>query len=310
MKRNHLLLAAAALAFAACSSETDNWNGEIRLRSGLDVQQTTRAATDIQSTQFDKNEQIDVYITEATTGKATTTYAQPLTYTTGSEGAMTPSTQPYFPTSGNGVNIFAIYPHETSIAANNTFTIKDNQSSDDNYKASDLMCGAPKDNNPVSRTKSAVVLTFKHLLSKVTVILQPGTGNPDLSDAVVKLKSVYPSTTLSANNTGGSIGTASGSATDITVMTAATGALSGSAVVIPQTLATSFIEVTLKNGGVLTSNSLTDSSNNALNKVVLDGGKAYTYTIKVNLTSLDVTSSISNWGTGDSVTGTAEMSSN
>ncbi len=309
MKRNHLLLAAAALAFAACSSETDNWNGEIRLRSGLDVQQTTRAATDIQSTQFASGETIDVYITEATAGEATTTYAQPLTYTTDSDGAMNPSKQPYFPTSGNGVNIFAIYPHETSIAASNTFTIKSVQSSDDNYKASDLMYGAPKDNNPVSRTKSAVVLTFKHLLSKVTVTLQPGIGNPDLSDAVVKLKSVYPSTTLTATNTGGSISTASGSATDITVMTATTSALSGSAVVIPQTLATTFIEVTLKNGGVLTSNSLT-SGGASLNQVVLESGKAYTYTITVNLTSLTVTSTISNWGTGGSVDGTAEMSTN
>ncbi len=308
MKRNHLLLAAAALAFAACSSETDNWNGEIRLRSGLDVQQTTRAATDIQSTQFDKNEQIDVYITEATTGEATTTYAQPLTYTTGESGAMTPSTQPYFPTSGNGVNIFAVYPTGTSIAANNTFTIKDNQSSDANYKASDLMYGAPTGNQSVSRTKSAVVLTFKHLLSKVTVILQPGTGSPDLDGAVVKLKSVKPSTTLTASNASGSISDASGTQTDITVMTAATSALSGSAVIVPQELATTFIEVTLKNGGVLTSNSLTDSSNNALNKVVLESGKAYTYTIKVNLTSLDVTSTISNWGAGGSVEGNAEMS--
>ncbi len=68
--------------------------------------------------------------------------------------------------------------------------------------------------------------------------------------------------------------------------------------------------MTLKNGGVLTSNSLTDSSNNALNKVELVGGKAYTYTITVNLTSLKVESTISNWGTGDSVEGTAEMSSN
>ncbi len=308
MKRNHLLLAAAALAFAACSSETDNWNGEIRLRSGLDVQQTTRAATDIQSTQFASGETIDVYITEATTGTATTTYAQPLTYTTGESGVMNPSTQPYFPTSGNGVNIFAVYP--TGAATTSPFTIKSDQSSDTDYKASDLMYGAPADNKSVSRTKSAVVLTFKHLLSKVTVTLQPGTGNPDLSDAVVKLKSVYPSTTLTATNASGSISAASGSATDITVMTAATSALSGSAVVIPQTLATSFIEVTLKNGGVLTSNSLTGSNGSTLNNVVLESGKAYAYTIKVNLTSLDVTSTISDWGTGGSVEGTAEMSSN
>ena len=309
MTRNYLLLAAAALAFAACGNdETDNWNGEIRLRSGLDVQQTTRATTNIQATQFDTNEQIDVYITEATTGTATTTYDSPLVYTTGSNGAMTPATQPYYPSSGNGVNIFAVYPKGISLTSGSgSFTIKEDQSDDANYKASDLMYGAPSDNKTVSRTKDAVSLTFTHLLSKVTVELVSGAGNPSLDGAVVKLKNVNPSTTLTANNSTKSISTADGTATDITVMTATSSNLKGSAVVIPQTLATTFIEVTLATGGVLTSNTLTDSSNSNISSVVLASGKAYKYTITVNLTSLDVTSSITPWGSGTEATGNATM---
>ncbi len=311
--RNYLLLAAAALTFAACGSdETDNWNGEIRLRSGLDVQQTiTRAANGIQATQFDSGEKIDVYITEATqTGQnATTTYDQPLIHTTGESGTMTPPTEkkPYYPTSGNGVNIFAIYPSGTSIAANNTFTIQTDQSTDVNYKKSDLIYGAPSNNATVSRTKSTVNIQFEHLLSKVTIELKSGAGNPDLNNAVVKLKSVLPSTTLTASNSGKSIGTASGTATDIKVMKAATDAMKGSAVVIPQTFNTThIIEVTLANGGVLTTNSLT-SGNDQLSTVTLEAGKSYTYTITVNLTSLDVKSSITDWNTGGSTTGVAEM---
>ncbi len=304
-----LTLAAVAMTLAACNSEIDDLNVEIRLKSGLDVQQTdTRAATTIQSDKFDSNEKIDVYISENTTGTATTTYGQPLTYTIGENGAMSTTTQQYFPTSGNGVNIYAVYPSGTSIASENTFTIKEDQSTDANYKASDLMYGKPT-TNPVARQKSAVSINFKHLLSKVTVKLVSGAGNPDLDGAVVKLKDVLPSTTLTASISGGSVSEASGDKKAITVMTAATNALSGSAVIVPQTLNTNFIEVTLKNGGVLTSTGLKNgSSDTSLENVVLEAGKAYTYTITVNLTGLDVSSSIAEWGNGSSVTGDAEMS--
>ncbi len=312
MTRNYLLLAAAALAFAACGNdETDNWNGEIRLRSGLDVQQTTRAGTNIQATQFESGAEMDVYIKEATTGdqSATTTYASPLVYTTGSNGAMTPPTdkQPYYPSSGNGVNIFAVYPKGTSIADNNTFTIQTDQSTDANYKASDLMYGAPSENATVKRTTDAVSINFKHLLSKVTVELKSGAGSPSLDGATVELQNVKPTTTLTATNSSGSISAAAGTAQAITVMKATSSSLSGSAIVIPQTLATSFIKVTLKDGGVLTSNTLTDSSNSAINSVVLESGKAYKYTITVNLTKLDVTASIGDWSNGTTATGNATM---
>ncbi len=304
-----LTLAAVAMTLAACNSEIDDLNVEIRLKSGLDVQQTdTRAATDIQSTQFDKDERIDVYISENTTGTATTTYGQPLTYTIGEDGSTMNGTQQYFPTSGNGVNIYAVYPSGTSVASQNTFTIEADQSDDANYKKSDLMYGKPT-TNPVARQKSAVSINFKHLLSKVTVKLVSGAGNPDLDGAVVKLKSVKPSTTLTASISGGSVSEASGDKKDITVMTATTEALSGSAVIVPQTLKTNFIEVTLKNGGVLTSTGLKNASGDtSLENVVLEAGKAYTYTITVNLTGLDVSSSIAEWGNGSSVTGDAEMS--
>lgn len=311
MKR-HLILAAAAMTLAACNSEMDDLNVEIRLRSGLDVQQTdTRAATGIQSKEFDEGAAIDVYISEDTDDTPTTTYAQPLTYTIDSDKKTMKGTQQYYPTSGNGVNIYAIYPSGTSVAENNTFTIKEDQSVDDNYKASDLMYGAPANNATVARTKSAVNIGFKHLLSKVTVKLESGKGAPDLNGAVVTLKSVKPSTTLTASITEGKVSEASGDPKNIKVMkaetTTTTDTPEGSAVIVPQTLGLGFIEVELATGGVLTSTGLT-SGNTSLESVVLEAGKAYTYTITVNLTGLDVTASIEDWNSGDTVTGDAEMS--
>lgn len=314
-----IMMAAAALAMAGCSNdnENDNWAGEIRLSSGLTVQQTNpRAATDIQSTQFDNGEKIDVFINENTKVEqtASTTYPQPLVYTADGNGNMKApdNKQPYFPASGNGVNIYAYYPSGTvsSIASDATavsFSVETDQSGntgEKNYKKSDLMYGKPA-SNPVSRTGSPTALTFNHLLSKVTVTLQQGNGTPSLEGAVVKLKSVLPSTTLTPST--GAISEASGTATDITVMTASSSALSGSAIVVPQTLPTSFIEVTLADGGVLTSKDLKDDSNNPITDVILTDSNVYTYTIKVNLTGLNVTSTITPWTDNETHSGEAEM---
>lgn len=310
-----MTMAAAAMVLAACSNdnESDNWAGEIRLSSGLTVQQTdTRAGTDIQGNQFTNEEKIDVFISESTTtGQAEstiTTYGQPLVYTADGSGNMAVSTgsQPYFPTSGNGVNIHAYYPSGkvTDIAAESlTFSIEGNQDGDTNYKASDLMYGKPAQ-NPVARTSSPTTLTFTHLLSKVSITLVQGSGAPSLTDAVVTLKNVQPSTTL--NPSTGTISAASGDTKGIIVKANTNSSLSGSAIVVPQTLETSFIEVTLANGGVLTSKDLKDGGGNLINSVVLTSGKVYTYTITVNLTSLDITSAITPWNP-TTATGSAEM---
>lgn len=289
----HLIFAAALLTLAACNNENitivDNPDTpvEIRLSSGIEVQ--TRATTDIQGTAFDTDEKVDVFISEAVAGgqSATTTYEQPLTYTAGTNGALNiaEDSQPYFPSSGNGVNIYAVYP--SGAHSKTTFSIKSDQSTDADYKASDLMYGTAE--NPVSRTKSAVPITFKHLLSKVTVKLVAGNGLTDtgLEGAKVELLGVKPDVPFTASD--GTIGTAEGTATDVTVFTATSSALEGSAVIAPQTLPEEFVRVTLKDGGVLTGK-LNDSSQPALTS-----GNEYTYTIIVNLTSLAMTASITPW---------------
>lgn len=321
MKTRFLMAtAAAAIVMVACNNEeTDNWAGEIRLSSGLAVQQvnSTRAANNIQSGQFAKGEKIDVFINEnVTTGEtATTSYTQPLVYTAGGDGSMSTSPQPYYPTSGKDVNIYAYYPSGTvtSIDADAEqveFTVVADQSSDANYKVSDLMYGTAS--NPVKRIKDDVNITFKHLLSKVTVTLKQGAGikDLDLTNAKVELLNVLPTTKLDPS--AGTISGAQGDKTDITVMDKGAN-LSGSAVVVPQTLNQEvegkrrFIKVTLNTGGVLYSQNLTDANNEPIGDIVMKDGNEYKYEITVNLTSLDIKSSINPWGTGGSYTGDAEM---
>ena len=327
MKTRFLMAtAAAAIVMVACNNEeTDNWAGEIRLSSGLAVQQvnSTRAANNIQNGQFAAGEKIDVFINEAVnTGEtATTSYTQPLVYTAGGDGSMSTSTsdQPYYPTSGKDVNIYAYYPSGTvtsidADAASVEFTVKENQSSDTDYKASDLMYGKPALNNPVGRTKNDVNITFKHLLSKVTVTLKQGVGTPDLTGATVELLNVLPTTKLNPSK-----GTISGADEEkdkiaITVMKVTNNSnLSGSAVVVPQTLNKAadgqrrFIKVTLNTGGVLYSQNLTDAEGQTIEDIKMEAGNEYKYEITVNLTSLDIKSSITEWVTGETVKGEAEM---
>lgn len=309
MKKNFMMYATAALMLAGCAKEDniDNWNGEIRLTSSLTVlQNNTRAASDIQNDQFLSGESIDVFISEATPQGEfdPTSYEQPLTYTTGGSGVLNApqNKQPYFPASGNGVSIYAIYPTGQGQAI--SFTVQTDQREATNYKASDLMYASE---SYVARSSQAVKLEFKHLLSKVIITLVQGHGSPDLDGATVTLQDVYPTINFTPE-TGTIGGTASGTKTPIKVMEVSNGILSGSAIVVPQTLATSFIKVTLKNGGELISNELMSADGNLIPSVLFTSGKEYKYEITVNLTSLGVTSSsITAWGPGTGGNGTAEM---
>ena len=112
MKKNMIFAAIAALALTACSNDDEikvGGDNAILLTSSLNVAET-RAATDIQTSAFDAGENVDVYITEHNGGNNPTTYPQPIEYSTAAGGALTVGTQYYYPTSGNGVNIYALYP--------------------------------------------------------------------------------------------------------------------------------------------------------------------------------------------------------
>lgn len=305
--KKQLIFAAVVLALAACGNdESLNPNDgpvEIRLSSGIEVQETTRAATDIQESAFDANELVDVYINEYTQGQATTIYDSPLTYTTGASNAMNPPTgqQPYFPTSGNGVTIYAVYPSASETFAeggysNGTFTIQKDQSTnntsgDKNYKLSDLMYGTANNGAEVPRTSNNVVINFSHLLSKVTVNLKAGSGLDDtnLNNAVVSLLGLQP--TIGFTTETGELGNVSGETTEITVMNATSTLLSGSAIIVPQSLAisTPFIKIHLAEGG--------DLYYNLAKPATFQSGMVYIYDITVNLTGLTVTSNIEPWDT-------------
>lgn len=333
MKTNLMItMAAAVLVLAGChkddKEQPDTWIGEIRLASGVTAQLKSRSIeTGLQGKQIDASVKVGVFINENTdVDPAPTTYTQNMEYTANGTGGLSTASQPYFPQSGNGVDIYAYAPHAAGYTSGATgamsFTVQTNQSTKDAYLASDLIWGQPMKEaagggyetaNPVARTSSVIRLSFKHMLSKIVVQLKPGNGLApnDFQSATLSILNVLPTMTVTMNS--GLLGTASGNKTDITAATYATVAapadLTASAIVVPQTIAKGerFLKVHLATGGDLYYTLPKEVSDKDL---VLESGKIYKYEIQVDLTSLTVNTTVDDWeliGDGSPVTGNAVM---
>ena len=291
-----MTISAAMLTLAGCTNEDqvetiDNWNGEIRLTSGVTTQ--TRANT--QATQILESETVYAWADKVS---ATTDYIKAWTLTAGSNNDFTGNSQ-YYPTDGSNLDFYALHGNfkETTFTENTTsfpttivHSVEADQSNVDmkNYAKSDLLYAVQKN---VARSKDAVQLPFYHMLSKVEVALKSGDGNPNLIGATV--------TAITESNN---------DATPITIRTVTTTNFNsntdyGEAVVLPkQTISqnTPFIQVKLANNAVF-NYKIPDASG-----LKLESGKKYTYKITVNQSGLTVTSKIDDW-TSEEKTGNAEM---
>ena len=306
------LAVAALLTMASCSDDEVTGGGSrhlLRLSTANIISETRATGTDseLQLTQFASGSKVAIFLVEDVKGTATasgdnvTKYDQPLEYTANGSGGLTPGTAQYWPTSGNGLHIYGVYPYSavsTTTTHNSTgisFSVKDDQSSNDNYNASDLMTGAPS-SNPVTRTSSAVEVKFTHLLSKININLTKGDGfnEGDLNSAKVYIQNTKPTTTFNVQNT--TLGTASGTATDITVCTGT----KGSAIIVPQTIesGTAFIKVVVGGGEYIYK---------LASATTFEGKTQYTYNITVAKTGLTVTSTINAWAGSSSSSGTASL---
>lgn len=327
-----MTMAAATMILAGCSNDenevTDNWNGEIRLTSGVTVQ--TRAnSSDVPDKQIANSQTVYAWADKVGGSEG---YIQAWTLTAQGDGTFTGSSQ-YYPTYNANLNFYAMHGNFAAFTENTstfpasaiTHAVNADQSENlgDNYLKSDLLYGLKKD---VTRSASAVNLTFYHLLSKVEVALKSGAGNPDLTDATVtientKLKAEFtPSKTAEINSS--TLGTAQTAraglvtcstssndpapitiATSITTDNFSTGTTYAAAIIVPQkvTQNTKFIKVALTTGGEFYY-SIPDAEG-----ITFESGKKYQYKITVNQSGLTVTSEISDWTPVSAKTGDAVM---
>lgn len=307
MKARHILLYSmgALLLMTACQNNDndgqDGWNGEIRLQA---VQQgSTRAVTNVQSTQFCEGQEVAVFINEHDQDPDAankTDYPQPLVFTVSDdEGTLTISNAeaPVFPhNSAHGIDVYATYP--SSVVGVGTFTVRPQQVLADDYMASDLMYGvAPED---VRRTATVVPLSFTHQLTKFVVRLEAASGSSLFKGATVELLGIKPSVPITAcNMTGMTLGEATGEATDILMTdnynndTEQPEANEGcAAVIVPQEKGKGeLIRITLLDG--------TQRTFRLREAMTFESGKVYTYVISLYMSSLSLRCEVTPWTDSD-----------
>lgn len=331
MKATKIISACAVLvALASCSndhviSQPGAEDTPIRIQANVGGI-TTKAGSSIQGTQFDANGKIGIFLREyLTTGQTNVAnYSNPI------EGTVNATTQTkidlgstqYFPSNGRGVDCLAIYPMKigSTNIDNNThyFSVEEDQSDADKYKASDLMY-AYKENT----TKGyPIQLTFTHLLSKiiVEVVADGSVSNSVLSDVYVDL--LYTNKTIditvgdidqgnpsSAKSV--TVGTTPSEQTTIklgqpTYSSGNTKTGEVAAIIVPQTInsSTQFIKVRLNNTGGTGPDYATYTYAPSSN-VTFAGSTSYKYTITIKAGSISVENvQISPWtpasdGSGD-----------
>lgn len=308
MKKLQFILACAALtALSSCSSDDQSFDpNEIRITTNVGgIEATTRAAANILSTNFSENvDNVNIYITEHS-DNPTIFYGTSdlLTATAKSGNVLEFSSKQYYPSTGNGVDVWGVYP--TSIKrGTTTFSVKTNQSNEEDYKASDFLFATGVTDH--KKAAGAIDLQFEHQLSKVIVKLKAGDGvDPSaLTGAEVKIVNTKPTAsftalsqtapTISVDNTA--------SVQDITI-----GTWSGSdiaAIIVPQTVSKgdALFKVKLVNGGKYTYLIPNEDSDN---DVTFSAKNVVTYTLTLTTKEITVTSSISDWNIGATADGDA-----
>lgn len=341
------LLATVLLLFSCSTDETDSKDansqdsGAILCELGIVAHadasvntMVTRTATESQEVQFNNGKHIDVFIFEngtptGTGGTFTTNYRQPeFALATTDAGVFKFVEEPngtterrlYWPSSGNGLELYAWYPSRATSGIsidNTTLTHTVNQDQSLDITTSDLMWGIPTADNPrphphyedvfwPDKTNYIPVeLTFKHLLSKLTVKLVAGAGiwqhdRPGVIDpaklrgARVTVGPVRPQVTITNLRTG-QIGTAQGTAVTVQLLDLLTNMsltgdnkLLGYCILPPQDMQGKLITVQLADAACIDGQWTTYVYE--IPDITFQGGKEYQFTITVTPTELKVTS--------------------
>ena len=291
MKTNRIIqLAAGVLLLTACTSDfyEEYVNGRVPVSLGYEVltaEESTRtaASTTLNDATIASGDNITVKIkNNGADASAYTSY----TYTAGASGAMTPpSPKPYYPTGSTNIDILAYYPSTAGNSSN--FDVQADQTTDANYKTSDLMVATVTNQ---AKTTSTVALAFQHKMAKLVVTATKSDGVNTIQ--TITLKNVKRRVTFT--NTTGEVGTATSiSGTDVVLFkdgSAATG--TGAALIPAQTITGDVLEI------------VTDQGTAVYN---VPAGKAfaantkYTITVTVNRTAVGAVNSIV-WGSEASLT--------
>ena len=148
--------------------------------------------------------------------------------------AWAPDETIYWKDKKTSADFYAYYPHDANLSSvtEYPFSVKTNQSEDDNFWASDFLWG--KQSN-VTPTSEAVTIQTNHVLSRIIVEIKPGAGfTADTWAAATKSVKITGMKTAATINLSNGTATATGSAEDITPLHSVS---TYKAMAVPQTVA-------------------------------------------------------------------------
>lgn len=264
----------------------------------------SRAASNLQGTVFDASTDVGVFVFRNDGKAGYGEYNKSCTNVVEDNVAkLIPENPIYFPLTEEPIDVVvrAYAPFTSSYGRLVTydFDVQANQSTTTGYLRSDLMYGLPTTGNPVhhvpthdpAQKKQNVKLTFHHLLSKITLTLQPVAPltAEALVGAQVTLKQV--ATKVPFNLVDGSLGTASTPGDVLIGNVAAATDNTVSGLIPPQTIAggDDFLEVTLADGQVY-KYAIPEASS-----LTLNGGRNYQFNMKFGASGVEVTVSVADW---------------
>jgi len=293
----------------ACNNSEDNQANNEKLDKvaiGLTCEMSgSRAAANLQGMLFDSSTEIGVYVqkTDGATDYGYNNLQCAIEHKLSGIDSLLQSRQMYFPLGNDyfdvDIRAYAPYDGRYGRIQSYDFDIQTDQSTSTGYLNSDLLYGLPTAGNPVhhvithdpTKKTQNVNLTFHHLLSKITLTLQPVAPltAEALVGAQVTLKQV--ATKVPFNLVDGSLGTASTPADVLIASVASADETTVSGLIPPQTISSgdTFIVVTLSDGQVY------EYAIPASGDQTFNGGKNYQYNMKFGANQMTVTMSVADW---------------
>lgn len=199
-------------------------------------------------------------------------------------GSWTPDQEIYWKDESTKADFYIYYPYTSGISniAALPVSVLTNQTTEENYKASDFLWGKTAG---IAPTKNAVSMMVKHLMSNIIIKLVPGDGYSVDDLATAKIEICGLKTNATVNLTNGEI-TATGISADITPINETT---QYRALVIPQNV-TGIDLVRIKIG----------DNTYLLNQTInLLPNRQYTSTITINRSSQGINIGIGEWEEDD-----------
>ena len=231
MKKIFALVATASLLFSCSQEVAPEFE---KLPINISVGQQTRA----NDSTYENEDEVGIYVVNYDGSTAGTLAAsgnqvdnERFTY---NNGAWTPDETIYWKDQSTAADFYAYYPYSESVnIAAHPFAVMADQSTEDNFWASDFLWGKAANVTP---TSAAVPVVTNHSLSRIIVNVKPGNGFTEEAWAAatksVKICNVKTNATIDLAS-----GVATATGDDGEIIPLAQTAESYKALIVPQTIA-------------------------------------------------------------------------